>query len=220
MQTAEVIAVPLDTRGNSLQAQKARATRDRIIHAVVSIIRESGLRAASASAITARAGITWGAVQHHFGGKNEILQAILERAYRVYLERINSPALHRGNLTTRIDCYIDAIWAHYRSDLYFAFQEILMAHRDSDMALDLHNFRPAEASALSLEWLQDFFHKNEQSHQTISQAIRFAHRFLAGFAVDCTLEPKMPFEQEHLDSLKGLLRTQLVEQSNQIEIPN
>mgnify|MGYP000433181401 FL=1 len=220
MQTAEVIAVPLDTRGNSLQAQKARATRDRIIHAVVSIIRESGLRAASASAITARAGITWGAVQHHFGGKNEILQAILERAYRVYLERINSPALHRGNLTTRIDCYIDAIWAHYRSDLYFAFQEILMAHRDSDMALDLHNFRPAEASALSLEWLQDFFHKNEQSHQTISQAIRFAHRFLAGFAVDCTLEPKMPFEQEHLASLKGLLRTQLVEQSNQIEIPN
>jgi AcrR family transcriptional regulator len=220
MQTADVIAVPLDTRGNSLQAQKARATRDRIIHAVVSIIRESGLRAASASAITARAGITWGAVQHHFGGKNEILQAILERAYRVYLERINSPALHRGNLTTRIDCYIDAIWAHYRSDLYFAFQEILMAHRDSDMALDLHNFRPAEASALSLEWLQDFFHKNEQSHQTISQAIRFAHRFLAGFAVDCTLEPKMPFEQEHLASLKGLLRTQLVEQSNQIEIPN
>jgi AcrR family transcriptional regulator len=220
MQTAEVIAVPLDTRGNSLQAQKARATRDRIIHAVVSIIRESGLRAASASAITARAGITWGAVQHHFGGKNEILQAILERAYRVYLERINSPALHRGNLTTRIDCYIDAIWAHYRSDLYFAFQEILMAHRDSDMALDLHNFRPAEASALSLEWLQDFFHKNEQSHQTISQAIRFAHRFLAGFAVDCTLEPKMPFEQEHLASLKGLLRTHLVEQSNQSEIPN
>ncbi len=220
MQTAEVIAVPLDRRGNSLQAQKARATRDRIIHAVVSIIRESGLRAASASAITARAGITWGAVQHHFGGKNEILQAILERAYRVYLERINSPALHRGNLTTRIDCYIDAIWAHYRSDLYFAFQEILMAHRDSDMALDLHNFRPAEASALSLEWLQDFFHKNEQSQQTISQAIRFAHRFLAGFAVDCTLEPKMPFEQEHLASLKGLLRTQLVEQSNRIEIPN
>jgi len=220
MQTAEVIAVPLDRRGNSLQAQKARATRDRIIHAVVSIIRESGLRAASASAITARAGITWGAVQHHFGGKNEILQAILERAYRVYLERINSPALHRGNLTTRIDCYIDAIWAHYRSDLYFAFQEILMAHRDSDMALDLHNFRPAEASALSLEWLQDFFHKNEQSQQTISQAIRFAHRFLAGFAVDCTLEPKMPFEQEHLANLKDLLKAQLVGQSNRTDIPN
>ena len=168
MQTAEAISMPLDKRCNSLQAQKARATRDRIIQAVVSIIRESGLRAASAGAITARAGITWGAVQHHFGGKNDILQAILERAYRVYLERINSPALHRGDLATRIDCYIDTIWAHYKSDLYFAFQEILMAHRDTDMALDLHSFRPAEASALSLEWLQTFFHANEQSQQTIS----------------------------------------------------
>ena len=220
MQIAEAMSIPMDRRGNSLQAQKARATRDKIIHAVVSIIRESGLRAASASAITARAGITWGAVQHHFGSKNDILQAILERAYRVYLERINSPALHQGDLATRIDCYIDTIWAHYRSDLYFSFQEILMAHRDTDMVLDLHSFRPAEASALSLEWLQDFFHKNEQSQQTISQAIRFAHRFLAGFAVDCTLEPKMPFEQQHLASLKGLLRAQLVDQSNRIEIPN
>lgn len=109
MQIAEAMSIPLDRRGNSLQAQKARATRDKIIHAVVSIIRESGLRAASASAITARAGITWGAVQHHFGGKNDILQAILERAYRVYLERINSPALHQGDLATRIDCYIDTL---------------------------------------------------------------------------------------------------------------
>ena len=95
-----------------------------------------------------------------------------------------------------------------------------MAHRDKDMALDLHSFRPAEASALSLEWLQTFFHANEQSQQTISQAIRFAHRFLAGFAVDCTLEPKMPFEQEHLANLKDLLKAQLVGQSNRTDIPN
>ena len=220
MQIAEGIPIPEGRRGNSLQAQKARATRDKIIHAVVSIIKESGLSAASASAITARAGISWGAVQHHFGGKNEILQAILERAYRVYLEHINSPALHRGDLGARIDCYIDIIWTHYKSDLYFAFQEILMAHRDTEMALDLHNFRPAEASALNLEWLENFFHKNEQNQQTISQAIRFAHRFLAGFAVDCTLAPKMPFEQQHLASLKGLLRAQLIDQNNRIEIPN
>ena len=220
MQLTERAPAPVNRRGNSLQAQKAKATRDKIIEAVVVIIRESGLRAASAAAITARAGITWGAVQHHFGGKQEILQAILERAYRVYLHRINSPALHQGDLTARIDCYIDSIWAHYKSDLYFAFQEILMAHRDSHMALDLHNFRPAEASALNLEWLQDFFADTEQNQQTISQAIRFAHRFLAGFAVDCTLEPKMPFEQEHLASLKQLLKAQLVDQSNRIHISN
>ena len=88
------------------------------------------------------------------------------------------------------------------------------------MALDLRNFRPAEASALNLEWLQDFFADTEQNQQTISQAIRFAHRFLAGFAVDCTLEPKMPFEQEHLACLKQLLKAQLVDQSNRIHISN
>jgi AcrR family transcriptional regulator len=205
---------------HSLQAQKAQATRERIIDAVIKIINESGLSAASASTITSRAGITWGAVQHHFGSKNDILQAILELAYAVYLTRINDPALHRGDLATRIDNYVDTIWAHYKSDLYFAFQEILLAHRDRLTALDLHSFRPVEANELHLEWLYDCCAHSEDNEYKISQTIRFAHRFMAGFAVDRTLEPKMPFEREHLATLKGFLNTQLAADNLVFQAPH
>ena len=52
------------------QAAKSKATQDKIIGAVISLIKESGFAAASSSQIAKRAGITWGAVQHHFGGRN------------------------------------------------------------------------------------------------------------------------------------------------------
>ena len=49
------------------QAAKSQATRNRVISAVIGIIKEQGFAAASSTRIARRAGVTWGAVQHHFG---------------------------------------------------------------------------------------------------------------------------------------------------------
>ena len=46
--------------------------------AVVETIADVGFQKTTAAEIARRAGVTWGAVQHHFGGKEGILLAVLE----------------------------------------------------------------------------------------------------------------------------------------------
>lgn len=50
-------------------AERTAETQARIVAAVVASIAERGLQRTTAAEVTRRAGVTWGAVQHHFGGK-------------------------------------------------------------------------------------------------------------------------------------------------------
>jgi hypothetical protein len=54
-------------------AERSADTRARILAAVVECISEIGFQRTTASEIASRAGVTWGAVQHHLGGKDGIL---------------------------------------------------------------------------------------------------------------------------------------------------
>ena len=58
-------------------AERRAETRARIIEAVIESIAEVGFHRTTAVEITRRAGVTWGAVQHHFGDKDGILLAVL-----------------------------------------------------------------------------------------------------------------------------------------------
>src|SRR3546814_13700105 len=73
--------------------------------------------------------MTWGAAQHHFGAKEDILQAILDRSHQRFSERVADPSLLKGPLNTRVDLFVDRMWKHYQDDLYRVTLEILLAMR-------------------------------------------------------------------------------------------
>src|SRR3546814_7155208 len=73
--------------------------------------------------------MTWGAAQHHFGAKEDILQAILDRSHQRFSERVADPSLLKGPLNTRVDLFVDRMWKHYQDDLYRVPLEILLAMR-------------------------------------------------------------------------------------------
>src|SRR5882757_5294945 len=98
------------------QAQEAQRTREALVDATIALIREGGFSAASSTRIAERAGITWGAAQHHFGIKEDILDAILARSYERYVTSMAAPSLRRGNLDERVDKFIDKMWTHYQTD--------------------------------------------------------------------------------------------------------
>ena len=49
------------------QTERTAETRERVMAAVVESIAEVGYPKTTANEIARRAGVTWGAVQHHFG---------------------------------------------------------------------------------------------------------------------------------------------------------
>src|SRR5579863_9711029 len=103
-------AIPAD----GLQARKAQRTRARLLDATVALILEQGLSAATAAAIARRAGVTWGAAQHHFGSKANIFEAILASAYARYINAMVEPALRRGSRSQRGRRFVARLWSHYQ----------------------------------------------------------------------------------------------------------
>ena len=60
-------------------AQRSEATRARLIEAGRELFTERGYAAVAMEDVVARAGVTRGALYHHFGGKRELFRAVFER---------------------------------------------------------------------------------------------------------------------------------------------
>ena len=59
--------------------QRGQETREKVIQAAAACVAEEGFAAANTNRIVERAGVTWGVLQHHFGDKSGLLDAVLER---------------------------------------------------------------------------------------------------------------------------------------------
>lgn len=118
------------------QAERTATTRGRIVRAVVESIAEVGFQKTTASEITRRAGVTWGAVQHHFGGKEGILRAVLEDSFERFAERLAEVPVAGASLASRVSGFVDAAWAHFGSPDYRSTFEILLNDIRDDAETD------------------------------------------------------------------------------------
>jgi AcrR family transcriptional regulator len=70
------------------QAERTEATRGALIAAARRLFTEKGYDAVSAEEIVREAGVTRGALYHHFGGKAQLLEAVYERLEAESTERV------------------------------------------------------------------------------------------------------------------------------------
>ncbi|MGH0034009.1 MAG: TetR/AcrR family transcriptional regulator [Myxococcota bacterium] len=110
------------------QAARTAETRGRIIAAVVESIADVGYQRTTASEIARRAGVTWGAVQHHFGGKDGILVAVLEDSFERFADRLADIDAEDMALEKRVTLFVDRAWEHFASAHYRSTFEILLNH--------------------------------------------------------------------------------------------
>jgi AcrR family transcriptional regulator len=106
-------------------AERTAETRGAIMRAVVEAIAELGFKRATASEIARRAGVTWGAVQHHFGGKDGILVAVLEDSFQRFAARLSDIARDGQSLERRAELFLERAWEHFASPHFRSTFEIL-----------------------------------------------------------------------------------------------
>jgi len=116
---------PPARRPRRTHAERTAETRAKLLAAVVESIAEVGLARTTAPEIARRAGVTWGAVQHHFGGKDGILVAALEDSFRRLAERLASIPVEGTTLEERAALFVDRAWEHMASAHYRSTSEIL-----------------------------------------------------------------------------------------------
>jgi len=106
-------------------AERTAESRARIMSAVVESIAQVGFKRSTASEIARRSGLTWGAVQHHFGGKDGILAAVLEDSFNRFAERLADIASENLSLERRVELFVDRAWEHFGSPNFRSTFEIL-----------------------------------------------------------------------------------------------
>jgi len=120
------LRVPRRPRPRRSRAERSAETRRRILDAAAAAVAEVGLPRTTASEIARRAGVTWGAVQHHFGDKEELLAAVLEDGFERFARRFDDLARRAAPLEARVGAFVDRAWEHFASPLYRANFEILL----------------------------------------------------------------------------------------------
>ncbi len=185
------------------QAQKSKNTREKILNSAISLIKEGGFSAASASRIAERAGITWGAAQHHFGSKEDILEAVMAISHEKFIAQVSAPHLRRGTLADRVDAFVDRMWDHYQDDVYLAGLEILLAGREGNPGLEAFDLRGKE----HVKTLREIFHDSDLTDEQLREALIFVHCLLTGLTIEKVLEQELRGEQRHLRRCKLMLLT-------------
>lgn len=112
------------------QEERRTLTRDRLINAVIGVIRQKGYAGLRARDVTAASGVTWGAAQHLFGDKNELLLQVATRVSDELVQRLDTrSAAQSSDLRVRVATVVDLIWDVYSSQDYFAMVEIVRGTR-------------------------------------------------------------------------------------------
>jgi AcrR family transcriptional regulator len=79
--------------GRSLKAEQSEATRSALIAAARELFAEQGYAAVATEEIVRAAGVTRGALYHHFSGKKDLFRAVYEDVERQLVERIAAGAM-------------------------------------------------------------------------------------------------------------------------------
>jgi AcrR family transcriptional regulator len=138
----KVAAAPRATRrrvrdDTGWQAQKSALTREAILDAAVNCFVSIGYAATTTARIAEVAGVSRGAMLHHFASKSELIQAAVEHLHHklvaLYASSIDA-ITHDLDVAERNRRGLQGYWNYLSSDLFIAYHELCVAGRsDPDL---------------------------------------------------------------------------------------
>ncbi|MBW2289167.1 MAG: TetR/AcrR family transcriptional regulator [Deltaproteobacteria bacterium] len=162
-------------------AERTAETRGRIKDAVVEAISDLGFHRTTAAEISRRAGVSWGAAQHHFGDKDGILTAVLVDSFNQFAERLASISVEGRPLEARVASFVDAAWEHFGDPRYRCTLEILLNLPPPDWVSRELPLRDATLEAWSGIW-DRFFGEAKLSPRNETAVQYYTVSVLSGLA--------------------------------------
>lgn len=105
-----------------------------LIDETVRCIREEGFSAASARHIIERAGVSWGVIQHHFGGRDGLLTAVIEDGVDCLIASLETLSDPERPIETKD--LVRQTWEAFANPKAMAGLEILIATKELRRGLD------------------------------------------------------------------------------------
>lgn len=205
---SEPVVEPTTDIGGTWQAEKSAMTRKAVLDATIRCFLKLGYANTTTSKIADEAGLSRGAMLHHFPSRDKLIAATVDHlnAIRIQNYRDLIQAID-PNATDRIDLGIDAYWKHLTSDSFVAFHELIIASRADH---ELENILIPKIKEFETEWAENtrrLFPEWEPTGEILELAMDLTQYLMEGMAVS-----KMTMthhQEERMDRLLKFLKARL-----------
>lgn len=126
------------THTRRTQAQRTAETRTALLDATLELLVDSGYKATTTTAVAQRAGLSLGALLHHFPTKTDLLVAAVGHAMDRRTEEYRQVMTQLGATSGDLDASVDLLWSMFSGPTFTAVLELWVAARtDPELAEQL-----------------------------------------------------------------------------------
>lgn len=187
------------------QAQKSASTRELIVDATIRCFVEFGYSRTTTTLIAERAGLSRGAMLHHFPSRLAVVRAAVEHLHAKRLRAFRRAAgLPPG--ADHVHASVEAYWQHVRHPMFVAFFELAVAARTDRELADI--LRPAQ-EAFEREWYEaavDVFPEWRGHDDHFALALDLSRYVLEGMAISFLTHKENERDKRVLEFLEEKIR--------------
>jgi AcrR family transcriptional regulator len=188
------------------QAQKSASTRLQIVESALACVVDLGYSCTTTTVIAEKAGLSRGAMLHHFPSKIDIVRAAVEHLHSKRLKAFRKAIDRLPRDETRVHRALEAYFEHVKHPMYVAFLELWIASRTDPELQSI--VKPAQ-EAFEREWYKtavDLFPEWEGSGSNFDIALDLVHYVMDGLAVSLLTHEIGEHERRMVKYLEDQLR--------------
>lgn len=195
------------------QEMKSARTRRKILEATLDSIHEDGFQRASTTEIVRRAGVSRGALLHHYPSKEVLIAAAVEFLLDAEIADIRKVAVAYAEKQLTIDDFIDDMWQRFSGRLFMITIEFLASARTDEklrqaivpVSLQFHR-------SLNEIW-SHFFVNRTMAPQKVQVLLNTTLCLMRGMGIQTIVRKDPQYFMEMQESWKEILRVLLSEET-------
>ncbi|WP_169569396.1 TetR/AcrR family transcriptional regulator [Sneathiella limimaris] len=195
------------------QAVRSLKMQERVLNATLDCIYEDGMQRASTTEIVKRAGVSRGAMLHHFPSKEVLIAAAVEKLLDDEIDIIRSEADAYARKEKTIDDFVDFLWERFSGRLFMVTMDFLSSARTDDslrqavipVSLNFH-------ASLNEIWKQ-FFHYEKSSPDKVQILLNTTLCLMRGMAVQTVIRDDDAYYTSIRAAWKAILHDLLDEEA-------
>ncbi|MEX2280560.1 MAG: TetR/AcrR family transcriptional regulator [Acidimicrobiia bacterium] len=194
------------------QESRSAETRSRVLDATVECLIERGYAGTTTAAVQERAGMSRGALMHHFGSKTDLLVAAVRHLAEQRGANLVTRAAALDDSPDRTSQAIDLLWETFTGPLFTATLELWAASRtDDDLRVAVLGFERSLRRELDLAMVH-LFGESAASRPAFAEGIELTLQFMRGAALTTILRTDEHRQEQVIDRWKSVF-TSLIEES-------
>ena len=188
------------------QARKSEATRNQIITAAIRCIVESSYSNTTTMRIAEKAGLSRGAMLHHFPSKIDIIRAVVDYLHNKRLQAFRRSIKELPEDADHVRLAVRAYWEHVNHPLYIAIFELAVAARTDE---ELQQILVPAQQAFDREWYltaREVFPEWQSDPKAFDLALNLTQQLMEGMSISHFTHAREIDEEQLLEYLENRLR--------------